>query len=325
MASIPDVLHPRVRRNKTTRLQQALRHDDVTEAQRSLSLGTYPHALFHKALRFNAWKTVEFLLHHHTSQLRLTALQWRNILEYPVEVPTTIAYNALINLPRQGSMGMATLVAWERSLKLQFKIEDYRAQWVGRTDSWFVRNAMHALARLHRFDVVDCWLQHVESDKLPAWFNQAWTMAVHSDNLNLWKWLAAKEPKIRQVPAITQSVWKSRVSMMIRFRGQDTQGSYSFDDVLTRWATIWDMPMEWILGSIAVLDNASRRPLLPLIQESNLVPATWKEFFASENFTKCADNTLQSRVALVWSIAATQEERLTAFLTDEPPVELTVE
>lgn len=316
------VLHPRVRKDKTTLLQKALLNDNIDAIVSFLKKGTLPHAMYSKALHFKAWATINFLLNTPQYLPVLTAMQWKNVLDLPVAVEPSIVRNALCALPNKGSSSITTMVAWEQTKGLRFNVEDYHAKWASHSTTWFVRNSMRSLACVHRFDVVEDWLVGIPEPSAHEWLSQSWVNAVRTDNLELWKWLGAFTTRVEQVSLVAKGIWKGMIPLCLQLRTTKPEAHYPFDSVLTRWAADWDVPLDVVLGCLALLGPQSRRPLVRFIQDSLEVTTSWKLFFESNGTQPCATNAVQHRVALLWHLGTTEHERLSAFLTDSAPVEL---
>lgn len=287
----------------TTELRQALLVDALPVVQRKVALGTYPHAVYKKALDAKAWACAQWLVHTYPNVL--SAWDWRNVAgnKNLVIEPDVVRKAHVRGVEKNVLRGWKdSVVAWEES-GVEFALDFYDTLWKTSGIAFRTRGHIFELGRMHRFGPVERWLQGCPSDsQIQDIYKQLWDHALLRCDGVLIQWLRKRT---------------SCAETMNHVHNCISARALALPSVLLRRATRVEWSVEWFLGNalsamgfsieefcqyMALYDANRFRSVWSKISGSPSIPSAWQEFLESGCKIVKNDNAEQSLVLVLHAL-----------------------
>lgn len=265
----------------TTPLQQALLDDDLDVVQKKIRLGTYPHAVYARALAVRAWACARWVAC--TYPMVLSHWDWGNLAQCSeVSMPAEVVQNIHDLCVDQDvkDVWARSAVAWE-SRGVQFSGEFYKKLWSRRAMAFKTCDYLVRLGGLHRFEAVQTWLDKGPvASEVERLMKRLWDHAIlHCDDVLL-NWLSQRTPRDAQMQYLYAGFTARGLALPSSLARRGATHVWTVDLFLEKGLVAFD-GIEHFCQYVALYDTQRLRHMWLKLEESERIPAQWREFFAS--------------------------------------------
>lgn len=268
----------------TTQLQQALLDDNLQVVQRKIQLGSYPHAVYAKALMEKAWTCAQWLAS--TFPYTLTHWDWHELsrnahIAIDADVVRLAHIQGIDKVPSQGWKNSVN--AWEKK-GVQFPLFFYQKLWQTSGAAFKTRQLVVDLGILHRFEPIEAWFN---TECAPAEkeirdvFKQLWDHALlHCDNTIL-LWLASRSSRATQMEYLYNAVTVRALPLARVLARRANNLRWDMDKFLSHSLPALFDDVDDFCQYVALYDTPRLRHMWSKMEHSTLISPQWRIFLAS--------------------------------------------
>lgn len=262
-------------------LQQALIDDNLVVVQNKIRLGTYPHAVYAKALAVKALACVQWIACEYPTTLSNWA--WSDLAQCKdIDIPADI-----VRVAHEHGVGVAAKDTWSRSVVawesrgVAFSSDFYKKLWRLRAMAFKTRDYLVQLGALHRFDAVEAWLDSdVPSQDIERLMKMLWDHAILHCDTPLLEWLTKKTPRAMQMQYLYAGFTTRGLALPSILARRGAVQLWTVDLFLKNGLVGFDN-VEHFCQYVGLYDAARLRHVWSRLETSTLIPPHWRSFLAS--------------------------------------------
>ena len=259
-------------------LTTALQNDCVDIVVKKIQQGTYVEPTLAKAIKQKAWKTTAWIMTKHPDLVH--ANLFNECSAYPLNLTYDTLSTIIDNSLEKDTLAkwLRAMVVWEQAHGSTFTMEQFEKKWSGPSNAHYVRKSMEALAKLHRFDVVNAWLEDVEKDSSYfRWANDLWRSVLTSMDSKLLHWLLERASLEETIEFCRNAINGVQLSLLREDTSQEN-ANWLWRELLHKLS----VEPEQLLSYMAVYDRSTVRTLWSLfghVEHS----VEWRNYFEARS------------------------------------------
>lgn len=297
-----------------TELQYALRNDDLQVVQKKIKLGSYPHAVYKKALVQKAWTCAQWIVS--TFPTVLSESQWyelsknNNIVVSPATVLKAHAHGVECTRSHCWAKSVA---AWEMR-GVAFESSLYKVLWGSSGNFFKISQYVAQLGMLHRFELVDIWLSGSEATSVPVekevtrMFKQLWDFAILKCDCILLSWLVLRADRFVLMQHMYNSISSRSLALPSLMARRERKSAWDADDFLKNGLPSLFASIDDFCQYVALYDTHRLRHVWNKINTSHLISSEWRAFLNSDATLPVAGHSAQSLVIILRVLFPTDEK-----------------
>lgn len=287
----------------TTELRQALLLDALPVVQRKVALGSYPHAVYKKALDAKAWTCAQWLVHAYPNML--SAWDWRNVAankNLAIE-PDVVRQAHARGVEQNVLRGWKdSAVAWEES-GVEFSLDFYEALWKTSGIAFKTRGHIFELGRMHRFGPVERWLQgDPVVSQVQDVYKQLWDHALLRCDFVLLQWLHTRTSRAEAMNHVHSCISARALALPSVLLRRATRIEWNVERFLSEGLAAMGFSISEFCQYVALYDGYRRRSVWTKISGSPCIPNTWREFFEADCKLGATDDAEQGLVLMLHAL-----------------------
>lgn len=300
----------------TSPLQQAFLDDDPIVVLRKVQQGSYPLALYKKALKANAFKCVEHLVSSYGAAL--DGLDWKILSEIEdIDIPAAlvIAMHIEGGLNKPHRQWLQSAVRWEKR-GVVFPLEFYASCWETGIN-YQIRMCVFQLAICRRFDVCSHWLKNSNNpEEISKMSKQLWRHSIQNSDTQMLEWLGMNEDKGQLMMYLYDAIWcqglhRPRSSLKLKiYPGPN----WTIDDFFDHALNILFKDLDTFFMYFGLYQENTRRHLWAIFETSLRVPDHWRAILSGNEPVGVHGNELQRLLLIFHSMyPSDQTARMLAY------------
>lgn len=271
-----------------TQLQQALIDDNLDVVQKKIRLGTYPHAVYAKAVASRAWACARWIAC--TYPMALSHWDWGNLAaNSEINIPAEIVQNThelRVDQEENDRWGRSA-VAWE-SQGVPFSAQFYKKLWSRRAPAFKTCDYLVRLGGLHRFEAVQTWLDRgVAASEVERLMKRLWDHGMLHCDAVLLQWLCTKMTRDTQMQYLYAGFTARGLALPSNLARREATHVWTVDLFLEKCLVNFE-GIDHFCQYVALYDTPRLRHMWSKMEDSSRIPDAWRKFLASS--ATCAVN-----------------------------------
>lgn len=294
----------------TTYLQQALLDDSVDAVCSRIVLGSYPHAIYRKAVKAKAWACVQWIAEHHCTSL--SAWDWHALASNEkVQLDAAIVQLAHMH----GIMGLShriwknSGIAWEKA-GVELPTCFYTAMWKIPSASFSARAQLMALGKMHRFAPIEAWLASKNApseNEIATVFKQLWECALlYFDNVLL-AWLNPRTPRETVMSHLYNCITSKGLALPSILAKRLNYRRWDIDMFFDNSLHCIGMTIDEFCQYTALYSEQRLQRIWQMLSMSKRISSEWRIFFSSKSIFPVDKNSSQQLIFVLTGLFPNDE------------------